>query len=224
MQHRWDALQIKIGDKLIPVLERLMPVIESIIDGIDRFTTNFPTATTVILTAVAAVGCVAVVVAPVLTAIAALIGSIAFLGVASRKASIELAARGGARDIASKGRDKLNAASTLSKAGVVGSLFAMIPAAYELSSAVPLGGVLYDLTHDDPLKSQKPIVHAIRQTEPIAATPTMTTTTNQNTYHITMNANNGQDGAVLVDEMEREIKRRDDARGRGMMANRESDL
>jgi len=241
MQQRWDALQIKLGDKLIPVLERMLPVIESIIDGMDRFTTNFPNATAFILTATAAIGGIAVVVAPVLTAIAALIGSIAFLGVASRKVSIELAARGGARGVASKaGGIGSKVGSIATKAGgvIAGGAMAMGPAgwvglagaagaaaAYSYSKKnLEWGSKIYDAWNGDPLANQKPIVHAIKHTKPMAAAPAATNTTNQNTYHITMNANSGQDGAVLVDEMERELKRRDDARGRGVMANRESDL
>jgi|UPI00039AA78E TP901 family phage tail tape measure protein len=237
MQHRWDALQIKLGNKLIPVLERMMPVIEAVVDGVDRFTTNFPTATTVILTTVATVGGIAVVVAPVLTAIAALIGAIAFLGAASRKASIELAARGMAGKAGGMA-SKVGGIATKAGGVVAGAATAMGPAgwiglagaagaagAYHYSkNNLDWGSKLYDAIHGDPLANQKPIVHAVKRVKPMAAAPVNTTTNNQNTYHISLNATSGHDGAQLVDEMEREIKRRDDARGRGLMVNRESDL
>lgn len=80
LQARWDALLIRIGGKLIPVLKLLMDVIEPIIDVMGKLIKKYPGATTGITLFVGGLGALAIALAPLITAVAS-------LGVASAWAS-----------------------------------------------------------------------------------------------------------------------------------------
>ncbi len=72
----------------------------------------------------------------------------------------------------------------------------------------------------EPIK--KPVLAAVTAGALAAATPAMATAsqvTEHNSYQITIHAQPGQNGADLVDELEREIKRRKMQRNRGAMSD-----
>ncbi|AMO58102.1 tail tape measure protein [Endozoicomonas montiporae CL-33] len=94
MQQRWQALQERIGQALLPVLERLMPKIENIIEGINKFVEESPGMTTGIVSLIGGIGTIALITAPVITAIAALTGAVAMLGFTAKKASLQMGGAG----------------------------------------------------------------------------------------------------------------------------------
>lgn len=88
MEQRWDAIQTRMGERLIPLLDTLMDGLDWLMDTIDALSNRFPSATTAVLGAVGVIGGIAVVAAPAVAALAALTASVAYLGHAARKARL----------------------------------------------------------------------------------------------------------------------------------------
>ena len=88
MGQRWEAIQTRMGEKLLPILDKFMNGLDWLMDRIDALSNRWPDLTTGILTATAVIGGAAVVVAPAVAALAALTASTAYLGHASRKARL----------------------------------------------------------------------------------------------------------------------------------------
>ncbi|MEJ1398776.1 MAG: phage tail tape measure protein [Candidatus Sedimenticola sp. (ex Thyasira tokunagai)] len=95
MQQRWAAVQQRIGDKLLPILEKLMNVLEPMIDGFGWLIETFPTASTVVMTLVGGMGVLALGIAPVITAVASLSVAMAHMGMTARRAKLNAAMGGG---------------------------------------------------------------------------------------------------------------------------------
>ena len=72
LQQRWDVLQERLGDRLIPVLEWILPKIEFLVDALDRLAARFPTATQWAIGITGGIGLLALTLAPVATAILSL--------------------------------------------------------------------------------------------------------------------------------------------------------
>lgn len=72
LQQRWDVLQERLGDRLIPVLEWILPKIEFLVDALDRAADRFPTATQYAISLTGGIALLAAGIAPVITAIVAL--------------------------------------------------------------------------------------------------------------------------------------------------------
>lgn len=88
MEQRWDAIQLRMGERLIPLLDTFMDGLDWLMDTIDALSDRFPSATTAVLGTVAVIGGIAVVAAPAVAALAALTASMAYLGHAARKARL----------------------------------------------------------------------------------------------------------------------------------------
>ncbi|WP_275098084.1 phage tail tape measure protein [Sedimenticola hydrogenitrophicus] len=89
MQQRWAAVQQRIGDALLPVLERLMNVIEPIIDGLGAWIDKHPYLTQALAIVVGGVGALALAIAPVITAVTGLGAAITWMGYRAKKAQME---------------------------------------------------------------------------------------------------------------------------------------
>lgn len=88
MEQRWAALQTRMGERLMPVLDWFMDKLDAVLDAVDAVSDRFPSATNAVLATVGVIGGIALVTAPAVAAIAALTASIAYLGHASRKATL----------------------------------------------------------------------------------------------------------------------------------------
>ncbi|MEJ1412797.1 MAG: phage tail tape measure protein [Candidatus Sedimenticola sp. (ex Thyasira tokunagai)] len=95
MQQRWDAVQQRMGEKLLPVLERLLNVLEPIIDGIGSWIDKHPHLTQGLLVITGGMGALALAIAPVITSVAALGAAITWMGLRARKASLNAGMGGG---------------------------------------------------------------------------------------------------------------------------------
>ena len=94
LQQRWDLIQQRLGDRLIPVLEWAIPVLERVADGVDAFTAAHPGLVSAIMGAVGGIGLLAVGLAPAITGILSLAVAIDWLRKRSALGAGDLAARG----------------------------------------------------------------------------------------------------------------------------------
>ena len=127
MQSRWDSVQLKLGNKLIPTIERLFDALEPVIDALGQFIEKNPKLTTGIVLIVGGLGAMAIAIAPVLTAIASLTLAMAYMGktaaVSAGQTRMGAAANAMNGFYGGKGKGKsrlLNMAK--GKAGVIGGL------------------------------------------------------------------------------------------------------
>ncbi|MEJ1390123.1 MAG: phage tail tape measure protein [Candidatus Sedimenticola sp. (ex Thyasira tokunagai)] len=95
MQQRWDAVQQRMGEKLLPVLERLLNVLEPIIDGIGSWIDKHPHLTQGLLVITGGMGALALAIAPVITAVSGLGAAITWMGLRARKAALNAGMGGG---------------------------------------------------------------------------------------------------------------------------------
>lgn len=135
---RWNNVMIRLGDKLLPVLESITNALVPVIEGLTRFIDQHPTLTKYLVMGAGALGGLALVVAPVITAVAALGAAITYMGLRSRRAALDIAT--GGADGSNKGRGKKGGRfrrmgrALGGKAGLVGAAI----------GAVSLGSTLMD--------------------------------------------------------------------------------
>ncbi len=120
MRARWGALLIKLGDKLLPVLERATDTLGPVIDGIGKFIDENPRLTKALVIGTGVMGVLALTVAPVITAITALGAAIAFMGLQARKAQVSAATSGMGAGAGAGGKGKF--AKYVGRAGIAGAL------------------------------------------------------------------------------------------------------
>lgn len=134
LNQRWNLIQERIGERLIPVLERVLPVVETVVDAIGRVIDANPGLTTGILGVAGVVGGLALIAAPVIVSVAALGTTLTWLGVQAAKANA-MAAMGGGGGVAGK----------LGKAGALRGMGGKLGVAGALTvGALSIGSTLMD--------------------------------------------------------------------------------
>jgi len=89
LQQRWDALQMRLGERLLPVLESLTNALGPIIDAIGKFIEDSPGATKWMMLLAGGVGAISLVVAPLITGLASAAAGIAWLTYVIKKLRME---------------------------------------------------------------------------------------------------------------------------------------
>jgi len=120
MQQRWDAVQQRIGDALLPVLDRLLNVIEPIVDGIGGWIDKHPHLTQALAIMTGGIGALALAIAPVIIAVNGLNTAITWMGYRAKKAQME-AMLGGGGGKGWRGKLKGIGKGLSGKAGLIGA-------------------------------------------------------------------------------------------------------
>ena len=92
MEQRWQDVELRIGERLLPMLDRFLNAIEPVIDAVGRWVDRFPGFVSVLAGTIGIIGGIALVAAPVVTAVASLTIAVALLGKTSRQSAANVAA------------------------------------------------------------------------------------------------------------------------------------
>lgn len=126
LEQRWNDVQLRIGDALVPVLELAAPWIETVADKVAGLIEKFPGATTVLAGVAGAGGLLALAVAPAITSIVSLSLALDYMRKRAAMASATLATRdigtpgGPGRGRFGRVADKIRGAGKAAKGGAGG--------------------------------------------------------------------------------------------------------
>ncbi|BFM16259.1 hypothetical protein R50073_24420 [Maricurvus nonylphenolicus] len=141
LRNRWEAILIRLGDRLLPVLDSVTTTLAPVIDGIGSWIEKHPTLAKWLIIGTGAIGALALAVAPVITAIASLGAAITWLGLRSRQAALDAALGGAAGGVGGKGGKGRLSRMLGGKLGIAGAVGLGALSIADVSTSSNLTGV-----------------------------------------------------------------------------------